>query len=902
MKKNYLLMRGMAVIMFSFLMFTNLSAQLYINEFMAKQDAAFPGPQNDYSDWIEIYNAGTEPVMLGGYYLSDILDDPTAMYQIPDTYPDSVTVQPGEFILFYANKGEATSVLNLNFKLGSSGEAIGFWTPESVFIDSLTYGEQTENVSYGRIIDGTDNWGFFIEHPVIGYTCSPNRSNITIRMNEFLAKNSNVNQDEFGNYGDWIELYNYGLTDIDITGMHMSDTPEDPTLYTFNPAIISPEEYILVWCDATTDDPITVPDTLHANFKLSAGGETVGFYLNANTVIDMVIFGSQTEDISYGRFPDGTNDWYTFTAPTPWESNTMVSGPIISGVVRFPMFPEFTEEVTITGTITSSASNLIAILLYSAGSEFTEVEMFDDGLHNDGAAGDNVYGGNIPAHAKGTLVSWYITASDDLPSQSFFPVDAPASTLNYKVTDWTPVNVVELTVNEPSGLDYNQNTGTLFTNNDGNTSDIYEISTSGLLLNTIVVQGNDFEGIAFNSTYDTIYVVEEANWKIIKYTLDGVKVGEIEVAHSPNPSSGLEGIAVDHLNGNIFVLHEKNNPELIELTSAGVEINRTTLNFSSDISGITIHPTWQTLFIVSDESKSLNEITKSGEHLRSWYIPLEQAEGVTFGSNDNVIYMVSDRDSKLYEFAFDFGPYIDGPALYINEFMASNDTAFPGPQGDFPDWIEIYNASNEAVDLSGYYMSDDLVDPLKMYQIPSTYPDSVTVEAGGFILFYANKGEATSVLNLNFKLGSGGEQVGLWNPDQAFVDSITYGPQTADTSYGRFVDGTANWYLMLDFTPGAANIYTSSISEINDNVSISQNFPNPFNTKTNIQFELENNDNVAIRIFDVRGALVAVLANQNYSAGTHTVIWDATNIPAGYYFYTLQTSSSFVTKKASVIK
>ena len=50
---------------------------------MASNDGAFPGPQGDNPDWIEIYNAGAEAVMLGGYYLSDKLDDPEAMYQIP---------------------------------------------------------------------------------------------------------------------------------------------------------------------------------------------------------------------------------------------------------------------------------------------------------------------------------------------------------------------------------------------------------------------------------------------------------------------------------------------------------------------------------------------------------------------------------------------------------------------------------------------------------------------------------------------------------------------------------------------------------------------------------------------------------------------------------------------------
>ncbi len=250
---------------------------------------------------------------------------------------------------------------------------------------------------------------------------------------------------------------------------------------------------------------------------------------------------------------------------------------------------------------------------------------------------------------------------------------------------------------------------------------------------------------------------------------------------------------------------------------------------------------------------------------------------------------------------FVFTSVVNGQ-LYINEFMASNDAAFAGPQGDYPDWIEIYNAGSEAVDLSGYYMADDLADTSAMYQIPATYPDSVTVEAGGFILFYANKGQESSVLNLNFKLSGGGEQVGLWFPDGSFVDSLTYGDQGTDTSYGRYVDGTDNWFSMIVYTPGAANQHISSVGEIDDYASVSQNFPNPFSTTTNIQFTLERPDRVWIKVFDNRGVLVTVLADENYTYGTHIVQWDASAMPAGYYFYTLQTNTGVITKKALIIR
>jgi len=239
--------------------------------------------------------------------------------------------------------------------------------------------------------------------------------------------------------------------------------------------------------------------------------------------------------------------------------------------------------------------------------------------------------------------------------------------------------------------------------------------------------------------------------------------------------------------------------------------------------------------------------------------------------------------------------------LYINEFMASNDSALAGPQGDYPDWIEIYNAGTEDVMLGGYYMYDTL-DATVAYQIPDTYPDSVTVEAGGFILFYANKEEESSVLNLNFKLSGGGEQVGLWDTEQVLLDGQTYEEQIADTSLGRYPDGSDTWLLMPDYTPGAPNINPSAINELRANATISQNFPNPFSTETNIQFTLENTSQVKVEIFDIRGVLIEEIASGKYSTGTHTIIWNASDLPAGYYYYTLQTGSNIYSKKALIIR
>jgi len=904
-------MKQVVLVLMVFILMGSLIAQdLFINEFLASNDFSVTDENGNYDDWIEIYNAGTEAVDIGGMYVTDDLAEST-MWQIPSTYPDSTTIQPGDFLILWADKESEQGILHLELKLGGSGEQIGLVQvvgTDTSFVDSLSFGAQTTDISFGRMPDGSDNWQQFGEHSVMGFTASPGRSNVTLKINEFLAKNDNTNQDEFGNYGDWIELYNYGESDVDLTGMYMTDVFDNPTQYSFNPAVVSAGGYLLIWCDGTTSDPITAPDTLHANFKLGAGGESVGLYLNEYTVIDSITFGAQTADISYGRYPDGTDSWITFSIPSPEESNKFAEGPVISNVVRNPMFPEYSDEVIITANVTTTADDLVATVKYNVGSGYADAQMFDDGLHSDGAAGDNVFGATIPAQEKGMKVNWYIQASDNLPSQSFYPSDAPEMILSYRVTDWTPTQVFDLTVNEPSGLAYNHNTGTLFTNNDGNTSDIFEINTSGVLLNTITVQGTDFEGIAFNAAYDTIYVVEEANWKIVKYTPDGTQVGEISVTHQAGQIDGLEGITIDHQSGHIFVLHEKNNPELIELTSSGQEISRTALNFSSDISGITIHPVWQTLFIISDEGYSLNEVTKAGEFLRSWYIPLDQAEGVTFGADENTIYMVADRGNKLYKFDFNFEAYTPPPTLLINEFMASNDFAASDENGEYDDWIEIYNAGSEAVDVGGYYITDDLSDPT-LWRIPDTASDTTTIQPGAFLLLWADKQPEQGVQHINLKLGAGGEAIGLYLSDGiGVVDTLTYTSQTTDISSGRVDDGGDDWGLFSITTPGESNsggtlvgIHKETPSVLSE-YHLYQNYPNPFNPTTTISFNLPVSEKVTVSVFNIAGQKIATLLDTKLNAGTGTVQWNAEGFSSGVYFYTIKSISYIQTKKMILMK
>ncbi len=145
------------------------------------------------------------------------------------------------------------------------------------------------------------------------------------------------------------------------------------------------------------------------------------------------------------------------------------------------------------------------------------------------------------------------------------------------------------------------------------------------------------------------------------------------------------------------------------------------------------------------------------------------------------------------------------PELYINEFLASNNYILADDHGEYDDWIEIYNPGTEAVDIGGYYITDDLTNTT-LYQIPTTAPDSTTVPAGGYLILWADQDLSQGIRHINLKLSASGEAIGLYYSDgSSQIDAITFGAQTSDVSYGRTTDADSTWTTFCAPTPNAAN-------------------------------------------------------------------------------------------------
>jgi len=143
--------------------------------------------------------------------------------------------------------------------------------------------------------------------------------------------------------------------------------------------------------------------------------------------------------------------------------------------------------------------------------------------------------------------------------------------------------------------------------------------------------------------------------------------------------------------------------------------------------------------------------------------------------------------------------------LVINELMASNSSTIRDPQGEYDDWIEIYNFGSTAINVGGMYLTDDLSVPTK-WRFPTNNPSATTIPAHGYLLVWADNDTTDAGLHASFQLSAGGEEVGLFDADgSSLIDSITFAEQTSDISYGRYPDASDNLQYMSSPTPGGEN-------------------------------------------------------------------------------------------------
>jgi hypothetical protein len=152
-------------------------------------------------------------------------------------------------------------------------------------------------------------------------------------INEFSASNYDSFQDNYGEYEDWIELYNTTIEDIDLGGYYLSDRKNNPTKWSF-PAglIIAPHSFLRVWASGRD---LVEGQNIHTNFKIkqTSNKEDVVLADPGGTIIDINEIPSTTKKAySWARNIDGAGEWRISNSPSPGTPN----GGFIEGYAEKP--------------------------------------------------------------------------------------------------------------------------------------------------------------------------------------------------------------------------------------------------------------------------------------------------------------------------------------------------------------------------------------------------------------------------------------------------------------------------------------------------------------------------------------------------------------------------------------
>ncbi|RKZ65858.1 MAG: hypothetical protein DRQ48_11245, partial [Gammaproteobacteria bacterium] len=246
------------------------------------------------------------------------------------------------------------------------------------------------------------------------------------------------------------------------------------------------------------------------------------------------------------------------------------------------------------------------------------------------------------------------------------------------------------------------------------------------------------------------------------------------------------------------------------------------------------------------------------------------------------------------------------PALVINEFLASNNSTNADPAGEFDDWIELYNRSNHNLDLGDYFLTDDLNNPSK-WQLPT-----MTLRGSEHVLIWCDNDMFQEGIHASFNLSASGEQIGLFLNDAGLalpIDTLDFGPQVSDVSYGRVSDGNTNWQFFEQPTPSSANSALSAAPDESPTVLLSapRISPNPSGGQMEIRFSSGRSGPVTVDVFDTRGYRVRRLFAENLPAGSQAVVWDRRDgdgrlVPAGVYLVKIQAAGTAVTGKIGVVR
>ncbi len=890
-----------------FLLYGNcLTAQIFINEFSASNDSIIADEYNQYDDWLELYNASDESIDVGGWYISDNIDNPTK-YQIPTTDEDITTIPSGGFLLFWLDDDDDQGILHASFKLAAGGEDVVLARIEdtdTLLIDSINYIPQYTDISYGREEDGELPWGFFLEP-------TPNATNNTSFFEGYLPAPTSTTPPGF--YEDEIEIELFTMSDGEIRyTLDGREPTEDDILYTgpFDvdettviKAAVFQEDYLpsdvfigTYFIDENSHLPIISIST--DPYELFS--EEAGIYIDDEDLLEERKDWKKAVHLEY--FDEDESYEFDFRASIKLFGRSAIFYPQKSFSVfvddyegsttlDYQLFPtkdldkfksflirsssddwELTMvrdgfgQSLLTEHFRCSFQEYQPAILYINGEYFginnLREKYNDDYVElNYGADPDNIdmLKGNIFVESFSGLE---VTEGDKehfLMMMDFVKDNDMEDEDNYEYVK-TFLNVEEY-IDYMAAEIYLDNKGLIgnrrmwrnrtpegkwrFLLNDldraiqgSSDSDIIEnnIGTYEILFNALI-ENEEFKN-EFCQRSTSLFNVAFREERVLPKLTDLESIVELEMPYHIErweDQGGVEDmdtwyIRMENMGEFLSERPEYARSEYIDAFDLEGIYELTTIISEEGAGNIyaqeVLLPPDSTSFTgtyFEDIPLRLEATPNDGYQFLYWTGAIESTDPsitINLDEDDTITAVFEEIDLKT--------------GLFINEFMASNDSTIADENGEYDDWIELFNATNEDIDIGGMYMTDNLEEPT-LWQIPTGFPDLTTIPAQGFLLLWADGEVEQGPLHVDFKLSTGGEQIGLvqvHNGGPVFIDSLSYEAQNTDISTGLYPDGSEEVVTFNQPTPNASNVIGSNMIEAELEIKVF--LEGPFNDETNL--------------------------------------------------------------------
>ena len=266
-------------------------------------------------DWVELHNTSDEPVDISGFILSDNVGN--------DKYhfPQGVVLAPGEYFVVSCTEQVAAPEVAPFGIAQDVAETVVLKMPDGRIVEII---ETMPMTSGSMALQSDGSWevtreisaGFEnTENGNQEYLLKTGAKPGNIRISELTAAQQLTVPDSFGEFPDWVELYNASQQTIDLSGWYLTDDPAQMQKWMIPSLVLEPGEREVIFCSGRDTQ---IDGQLHASFGLSAGGESLSLYAHGGVEVDTVNFPAAQD---YTAFTFDNGQAFQTDTPTPGYPN-----------------------------------------------------------------------------------------------------------------------------------------------------------------------------------------------------------------------------------------------------------------------------------------------------------------------------------------------------------------------------------------------------------------------------------------------------------------------------------------------------------------------------------------------------------------------------------------------------